>query len=87
MTEREKIISFASKSGLRTYDDRTWAAFYTSELERFYHAVQADAFEQAANVCESLLLINESDHSEGETYNWAITECADAIRQLGKEKK
>lgn len=54
MTDREKIIEVANVCGLCNQHGGIDAfPDYADELEAFYHAAQADAFEQAAAVCET----------------------------------
>ena len=76
MTEREKIIELAKKCGIAIFNSGEVDCTF-NELKSFYHAAQADAFEQAAKLCE---YIPVGCGLEGRTF-------ADAIRQLGKESK
>ncbi len=50
MTEREKIFALAIKSGgSDRYRQPLTYVFYEYELEAFYHAAQAEAYEKAAS--------------------------------------
>lgn len=71
MIEREKIKELVRKCAEPDSD------FGIDNAITFYHAAQADAFEQAAKVCEYMPV---GCGLEGRTF-------ADAIRQLGKEMK
>ena len=79
MTEREKIIELARDCGL--------VGYYLKQddfIIAFYKAVQADAFEQAAQLVDDMEVI---DGLYGPKILSAIEDTSDAIRQLGKEKK
>ena len=79
MTEREKIIELARECGIKNRGfpkSEVWG--YEHNIEAFYHAAQADAFDQAAKLCDEQQL--EPECPERTSY------CANAIRQLGKEK-
>ena len=77
MIEREKIIEIAIKCEFMKQYETIYSAT-TVDIEVFYKAAQADAFEQAAKLCDAQQL--EPECPERAAY------CADAIRQLGKEK-
>ena len=83
MTEREKIIELVKKCEGFVYRAGDAVFDSTEDIEAFYHAAQADAFEQAAKLCES-----EYEVMDGfaPTFDTPF-QCATAIRQLGKEKK
>ena len=84
MTEREKIIKLAKKCGA-VFDGSNWKLCIeldTDDLATFYHAVQADAFEQAASLSVDWGNARKDNHGGN-----ACRNLADAIRQLGKEKK
>ena len=49
MTNREKIIELAMKCGFESHHAKL---NHPKELEAFYHAAQAEAFEQAATRVE-----------------------------------
>ena len=72
MTERKKIIELAKGCGVVIFKSGEADCTFNG-LKAFYHAAQADAFEQAAIKCKEIKA------------NWNY--CADAIRQLGKEMK
>ena len=74
MTDREKIIELAMKCGFESHHAKL---NHPKELEAFYRAAQAEAFEQAAAVCDEQQL--EPECPERASY------CAEAIRAL-KEK-
>ena len=79
MTEREKIIELAKECGIKNRcfpQGEVWG--YEHNIEKFYHAAQADAFEQAAQVCEKKWRKEDSFDSHSN---------AKAIRQLRKEMK
>jgi excinuclease UvrABC nuclease subunit len=85
MTDREKIIEMAKKCGILKRltplgTDEVWGN--VSNLEAFYHAAQAEAFEQAAAVCEEGTALTSFQSKE--CYSYAHNRSA-AIRAL-KEK-
>ena len=97
MTEREKIIALAYNAGFdieradryHNFDEvldhsNRWI---TLEIESLVKQAQADAFEQAAKVCETFDP-HPNQWSEPFEYTQQTTanNCAQAIRQLGKEK-
>ena len=75
MTEREKIIEILHKCAEPDGD------FGIDNAVAFYRAVQADAFEQAAKLCEASELYPLDAH-----YTAYMADMGKAIRQLGKEK-
>lgn len=66
MTEREKIIELAEQQF-----SKVWVRMNIEHLDAFYHAAQADAFEQAHNAADNA---------------YATDAVLNEIRQLGKDK-
>ena len=88
MTEREKIFALAKSCdcGYTADEDDVLGSSLVgiAAITSFYHAAQADAFEQAAAMLDTM----ESEWYDGDQFRPSLPgDCADAIRQLGKEKK
>lgn len=81
MTEREKIIELVKKCEGYVYKDGDAVFDSTEDIEAFYHAAQANAFEQAASLSVDWGNARKDNHGGN-----ACRNLADAIRQLGKEK-
>ncbi len=77
-TEREKIIALAQLSGICLYGDFLTAIVSRDDIEAFYRAAQAEAFESDAKLCDE----NACDYTrEGAEV------CATAIREMAKDKQ
>ena len=80
--ELEKIIQLAKKCGAFAYINAATGFESMEDIETFYHAAQAEAFEAAAQVLDNGYFLTETSPEK----KWA--ECvAYKIREMAKEMK
>jgi hypothetical protein len=83
MNAQEKIFSLARECGIKNRvfpQSEVWG--YEHNIEAFYHAAQAEAFEQAAQKCEEV-----RDQSRHHLFRSSAEICAYELREIRKEQK
>jgi len=83
--EREQTLQLAKQAGLVDWtEDGNWSAV-DCDLVRFANLIAAHEREQCAMVCEELPAPDIYDNTDKSMWDVTSMDCADAIRNRGKQ--